>query len=148
MDGNSFDMYPPEAGNPNIPNSNPSQQTNPQTPPQNNPSNPPDGHRGAPPHSYEESPIPQGRRIPGFPTGIEEGPEGPLPPTPQQGLMGAMEAHYLALKARSIANLNNYMLSPVGVAEHPDVVAEAIKLMENINHADGMLQTLRRVVSQ
>ena len=40
------------------------------------------------------------------------------------------------------------MVTPVGVGEHPDIVAEAIKLMEDINHADGMLQTLRRITSQ
>ena len=70
------------------------------------------------------------------------------PPTPQQALLEAVETHYLALRAKAISNLNNYMMTPAGVGEHPDIVAEVIKLMEDINHSDGMLQTLRRVTSE
>ena len=70
------------------------------------------------------------------------------PPTPQQALLAAVETHYIAIRAKAISNLNNYMIHPVGIGEHPDIVAETIKLIEDINHADGMLQTLRRITSQ
>ena len=71
----------------------------------------------------------------------------PVSPTPQQALMGALEMHYIAKRTKALANLNQYMTNPVGVAEHPDIVAEAIKLMEEINHSDGMLETLKHIMS-
>ena len=46
-----------------------------------------------------------------------------------------------------MANLNSYLLSPVGVAEHPDVIGEVIALIKDISEADGHIQTLRRIVS-
>ena len=89
------------------------------------------------------------------PPGMQSAPRDPSTdissdsaPMPQQALLAAVEAHYVAVRAKAISNLNNYMVTPVGVGEHPDIVAEAIKLMEDINHADGMLQTLRRITSQ
>ena len=68
-------------------------------------------------------------------------------PTPQQALMGALEMHYVSNRTRALANLNQYMINPVGVAEHPDVVGEVIKLVEIINHSDGMLETLKKIMS-
>ena len=60
----------------------------------------------------------------------------------------ALRAHFVAKSTEALARLAIYTQKPVGVGEHPDIVAEAIKLMEDINHADGMLQTLRRITSQ
>ena len=68
-------------------------------------------------------------------------------PTPQQALMGAVEMHYVSNRTRALANLNQYMMNPVGVAEHPDVVGEVIKLIEIISHSDGMLETLKKLMS-
>jgi len=75
------------------------------------------------------------------------------PPTPspqqtqQQTMLGAVEAHFVAVRAKSIANLNGYMLSQAGVAEHPDIVSEIIKLIEAIDHAEGILNTLKRITT-
>ena len=87
-----------------------------------------------------------------------EAPNAPTPPgpndpsqtpavTPQQATLGAVEANFIAQRTRAMANLNSYLLSPVGVAEHPDVVGEVIALIKDISEADGHLQTLRRIVS-
>ena len=81
------------------------------------------------------------------PGGPPQRSQSPPQPSPQQSLISAIEAHFVALKARSIANLNNYMLNSAGIGEHPDVVEESIKLIEKISHADGNLQTLRRITS-
>ena len=67
--------------------------------------------------------------------------------TPQQATLGAVEANFIAQSTRAMANLNSYLLSPVGVAEHPDVVGEVIALIKDISEADGHIQTLRRIVS-
>ena len=73
----------------------------------------------------------------------------PLPPqTQQQALLGAVETHFLAVRSRAVANLNGYMLGQAGVAEHPDVVAEVIKLVETIDHSEGLLNTFKRITSQ
>ena len=68
------------------------------------------------------------------------------PVTPQQlGLM-AVESHFQAKSSRAVANLNNYMNSAVGVGEHPDIVEECIKLVESVDQAESVLQTLGRII--
>ena len=68
------------------------------------------------------------------------------PPTPQQILLMAVEAHFNAQRSRAVANLNTYMNSAVGVGEHPDIVGECIKLVEDVDHAESALQTLGRII--
>ena len=78
-----------------------------------------------------------------------------MPPPPsnpqhnvQQSILQAVEAHFIAKKTRAIANINPYMTSPVGVAEHSDVVEEVIRLLSDIDQADGMIETLKRISNQ
>ena len=68
--------------------------------------------------------------------------------TVQQTILVAVETHYIAQKARAVANINGYLGSSVGVAEHPDVVGEVINLLKDIDEADGMINTLRRIATQ
>ena len=74
-------------------------------------------------------------------------PSQPTAVTTQQALLGAVEASFVAQRTRALANLNSYLLSPVGVAEHPDVVGEVIALIKDISEADEHIQTLRRILS-
>ena len=74
-------------------------------------------------------------------------PSQPTAVTTQQALLGAVEASFVAQRTRALANLNSYLLSPAGVAEHPDIVGEVIALIKDISEADGHIQTLRRIVS-
>ena len=53
----------------------------------------------------------------------------------------------MAQRSRAVANLNNYLTSSAGVGEHPDVVEECIKLVDDIEHAESSLATLNRVIS-
>ena len=87
-----------------------------------------------------------------------QAPNSPTPPGPndpsqtpavttQQAILGAVEASFVAQRTRAMANLNSYLLAPVGVAEHPDVVGEVITLIKDISEADGHIQTLRRIIS-
>ena len=66
--------------------------------------------------------------------------------TPQQLVLMAVESHFQAKRSRAVANLNNYMNSAVGVGEHPDVAGECVDLVQAIADADGVLESLRRIV--
>ena len=68
--------------------------------------------------------------------------------TAQQAILVAVETHYIAQKSRAVANINGYLGSSVGVAEHPDIVGEVIKLLKDIDEADSMVSTLRRIATQ
>tara|TARA_R110000751_G_scaffold167902_1_gene273786 strand:+ start:82 stop:303 length:222 start_codon:yes stop_codon:yes gene_type:complete len=39
-------------------------------------------------------------------------------------------------------NLDNYLANPAAIGEHPDIVTEAIKLVETMESAESNLQTL------
>ena len=58
-------------------------------------------------------------------------------------IVDALNAKYMASKLQAIANLQNYLSNPVGIGEHPDIVSECAKLLEQITDADGNLLTLR-----
>tara|TARA_Y100000034_G_C6689795_1_gene303682 strand:+ start:396 stop:671 length:276 start_codon:yes stop_codon:yes gene_type:complete len=60
----------------------------------------------------------------------------------EQFTIEAVNAHFTAEKARAVANLNNYIFKSAGIPEHPDSVAEVIKLIEAVSHADGCLNTV------
>ena len=57
----------------------------------------------------------------------------------------AARSHFTAVRDRAIANLNNYIFNPVGVGEHPDIAGECIKLVEEIDRAESVLQTISRI---
>ena len=80
-------------------------------------------------------------------TSVPNTPSQPPAVTTQQALLGAVEASFVAQRTRALANLNSYLLSPAGVAEHPDIVGEVIALIKDVSEADGHIQTLRRIVS-
>ena len=48
---------------------------------------------------------------------------------------------------KAFANLTNYLNNPAGIGEHPDIVDECEKLVEDISSADGKLQTLSELLS-
>ena len=66
--------------------------------------------------------------------------------TPQQLLLMAVEADVNAKRAKAVANLNVYMNNAGGIGEHPDVAGECVDLVQAIADADGVLETLRRIV--
>tara|TARA_B100001564_G_C20234008_1_gene487433 strand:- start:51 stop:272 length:222 start_codon:yes stop_codon:yes gene_type:complete len=61
-------------------------------------------------------------------------------------IINALNAKFNADKLTAFANLTNYMNNSAGVGEHPDVVAEAEKLVAAIAEADGKLQTLSELL--
>ena len=54
-------------------------------------------------------------------------------------LLQAITAHYTAKLHRAEANLMNYFKNPAGIGEHPDIVEEMIKQIDEIASArDGL----------
>ena len=66
--------------------------------------------------------------------------------TLQQNLITAGRAHFVAKRDKAVANLNNYLNNPAGIGEHPDIVEECIKLLQDLSDADGVLDTLEGLV--
>jgi hypothetical protein len=66
----------------------------------------------------------------------------------EQKLLNALVAHYNAKIQSAEANLLAYFKNPTGVGEHPDLVAEMVKLVDNVNNARGALQVLNDMVQQ
>ena len=66
--------------------------------------------------------------------------------TLQQNLINAIRSHFTAKRDRAMANLNNYLNNPVGVGEHPDVVEECVKLIQDLSDADDVLDTLEALL--
>ena len=62
--------------------------------------------------------------------------------TLQQNLLTALRSHFIAKRDRAVANLNNYLNNPAGIGEHPDIVEECTKLLEDLSDAEGVLSTL------
>ena len=50
-------------------------------------------------------------------------------------ILEALVAIYAAEEKAAGANLNNYLNNAAGIGEHPDIVAEAKKLIEKIGSA-------------
>ena len=66
--------------------------------------------------------------------------------TLQQNLITAVRSHFVAKRDEAVANLNNYLNNPAGIGEHPDIVEECIKLLQDLSDADGVLDTLEGLV--
>jgi hypothetical protein len=66
----------------------------------------------------------------------------------EQKLLNALVAHYNADLQRAEANLLCFFKNATGVGEHPDVVAEMVKLVDSVASARGSLQVLNDMVQQ
>ena len=55
--------------------------------------------------------------------------------TTKTEILEALVATYVAEEKTAGTNLNNYLNNAAGIGEHPDVVAEAKKLVEKIGSA-------------
>ena len=59
-----------------------------------------------------------------------------------QLILAALIAEANAKEAKAIANLQNYMSTPAGIGEHPDIVAECSKLVKEIAEARELSTTV------
>jgi len=63
--------------------------------------------------------------------------------TMHRTLLKAVEAQYVADKAKAQANLEVYLQNSAGVGEHSDIIAEMKELVMNIHDADGAISILK-----
>ncbi len=55
----------------------------------------------------------------------------------------ALLANCKAERLEALATLDVYMSNPVGIGEHPQIVEEAMKQLEKLANADGMIDALQ-----
>ena len=58
-------------------------------------------------------------------------------------LLKAVEAQYVADKAKAQPNLEVYLQNSAGGGEHSDIIAEMKELVMNIHDADGAISILK-----
>jgi len=63
--------------------------------------------------------------------------------TMHRTLLKAVEAQYVADKAKAQANLEVYLNNSAGVGEHSDIIAEMKDLVMKIHDADGAIKILK-----
>ena len=64
-----------------------------------------------------------------------------------QQIIQALHAKYQADKLVVQTNITNYFNNSVGVGEHPDIITECDKLIDNLAAIDGKIQVLEDIVS-
>ena len=60
-------------------------------------------------------------------------------------MLKAALSHFVAIRDRTVANLNNLLQNPSGVAEHVDLVGEVITLVEELERASSCLIILNQM---
>ena len=69
------------------------------------------------------------------------------PQGPPNQVLAALIARFEAERLEAIACLNLYINHPLAVADHPNVVGEAARLVSAISSAEGCLRTLQAAVT-
>ena len=58
----------------------------------------------------------------------------------------ALKAHYEALVIKNEALLENYLQHSAGIGEHPDIVEECVKIIDNLVAAkDSLNEVLKQI---
>ena len=57
-------------------------------------------------------------------------------------MLKAALSHFVAMRDRAVANLNNLLQNPAGVGEHVDLVGEVINLVEELERANSCVALL------
>ena len=65
-----------------------------------------------------------------------------------QLILAALIAEANAKETKAVANLQNYMSNAVGIGEHPDIVAECMKLVKDIAEAREIKETVNSLIEQ
>jgi len=64
--------------------------------------------------------------------------------TTQSRIYEALLARCQADRIEAIATLDVYMSNPVGIGEHPQIVEEAMKQLDNLATAEGKIEELTK----
>jgi len=60
-------------------------------------------------------------------------------------ILEALSSQYIAELKKLAVNIENYTSNSVGVAEHPDIVAEVDKLIEQVASAEEKLKIVNEI---
>lgn len=60
----------------------------------------------------------------------------------------ALRAKYNARRLEAIATLDVYMSSSAGIGEHPQIIEEMDKLVQQVADADDCLEVINRIFSE
>jgi hypothetical protein len=60
----------------------------------------------------------------------------------KEQILNTIAVHNVSQYHHAKTNLDNYLANPAAIGEHPDIVAEAIKLVEAMEASESNLQTL------
>ena len=60
-------------------------------------------------------------------------------------MLKAALSHFIAVRDRTAANLNNCLVNSVAVGEHPDLVGEVISLVEKLEGANSCIALLNNL---
>ena len=63
-------------------------------------------------------------------------------------ILTAAASKFEADRVSAITNLSLYLNSATAIAEHPDIVGEAVKLIEKLTEAEDNLKTISRLNEQ
>ena len=66
----------------------------------------------------------------------------------REELLRAALANFESQAMSARANLEVYLTAPAGIGEHPDLVAEVIKLTMAVTEAEENVRTLEQMVGQ
>lgn len=58
----------------------------------------------------------------------------------------AVKSHYQAKKDKAIADLEIYLNRPVGVGEHNSITEEVIKILEDLEHSNSMMNMIEGMI--
>ena len=62
-------------------------------------------------------------------------------------MLKAALSHFVAMRDKAVANLNNVLNNSAGVGEHVDLVGEVVALVEEIERANGCVALLSNMGS-
>ena len=60
-------------------------------------------------------------------------------------MLKAALSHFVAIRDRTVANLNNCLTNAAGVGEHVDLVGEVITLVEELDRANSCIALLSNI---
>ncbi len=63
-------------------------------------------------------------------------------------ILRAIKANFFSRKESAEANLTIYLNNPSGIGEHPAVVEEMVKMIEEIEHAQGCLDIVENIINK
>tara|TARA_R100000008_G_C3492003_1_gene119205 strand:- start:317 stop:538 length:222 start_codon:yes stop_codon:yes gene_type:complete len=59
-------------------------------------------------------------------------------------ILNSIAVHNVSAYHHAKTNLDNYLTNPAAIGEHPDIVGEAIKLVDAMETAESNLETLNK----